>query len=90
MEPDRIMPKEKTAEYTRLIEEKLSLANPSFGGKVKNGVLGSTVLHFEQQETYALYRDMMIMRGISGNQLKPVRVIDTPVKKKFFSALIEK
>lgn len=90
MEPDRIMPKEKTAEYTRLIEEKLSLANPSFGDKVKNGVLGSTVLHFEQQETYALYRDMMIMRGISGNQLKPVRVIDTPVKKKFFSALIEK
>ena len=40
MEPDRIMPKEKTAEYTRLIEEKLSLANPSFGDKVKKRSAG--------------------------------------------------
>lgn len=90
LEPDHIMNPEKMEEYTRLIEEKLSIANPSFGAKVKNGVLSKTVLYFLQQETYALYRDLMIMRGVSGNQLKPVRVIDTPMKKKFFNALIEK
>ena len=90
MEPDRIMPMDRMEEYTKLIEAKLSIANPSFGAKVKNGILGKTRLYFEQQETYALYRDLMIMRGISGNQLKPVRVIDTPMKKRFFSGLIEK
>lgn len=90
LEPDHIMDSDKMEEYTKLIEEKLSIANPSFGAKVKNGVLSKTVLYFLQQETYALYRDLMIMRGVSGNQLKPVRVIDTPMKKKFFSALIEK
>lgn len=90
LEPDHIMDSDKIEEYTKLIEEKLSIANPSFGAKVKNGVLSKTVLYFLQQETYALYRDLMIMRGVSGNQLKPVRVIDTPMKKKFFSALIEK
>lgn len=90
LEPDHIMDLDKMEEYTNLIEEKLSIANPSFGAKVKNGILSKTVLYFLQQETYALYRDLMIMRGISGNQLKPVRVIDTPMKKKFFSALIEK
>lgn len=90
LEPDHIMDPKKMDEYTKLIEEKLSIANPSFGAKVKNGVLSKTVLYFLQQETYALYRDLMIMRGVSGNQLKPVRVIDTPMKKKFFSALIEK
>lgn len=90
LEPDHIMDSDKMEEYTKLIEEKLSIANPSFGAKVKNGVLSKTVLYFLQQETYALYRDLMIMRGVSGNQLKPVRVIDTPMKKKFFSALVEK
>lgn len=90
LEPDHIMPKEKLKEYTQLIEDKISIANPSFGAKVKNGVLSKTVLYFEQQETYALYRDLMILRGVSGNQLKPVRVIDTPMKKKFFGGLIEK
>ncbi len=90
LEPDRMLPLEKMDEYTKLIEEKLSIANPSFGAKVKNGILSKTVLYFEQQETYALYRDLMIMRGVSGNQLKPVRVIDTPMKKKFFGGLIEK
>ena len=90
LEPDHIMPKEKMSQYTDLIEEKLGIANPSFGAKVESGILSKTVLYFEQQETYALYRDLMIMRGISGNQLKPVRVIDTPMKKKFFGGLIEK
>jgi hypothetical protein len=32
----------------------------------------------------------MAMKGVSANQLKPVRVIDTPVKHRFFFGLIEK
>lgn len=89
MEPDHIMPKEKLPEYAKMFEEHLGQANPSFGAKVKNGVLSHTELKFVQQETYELYRDVMMMRGVSGNQLKPVRVIDTPVKEKFFFGLVE-
>jgi hypothetical protein len=77
-------------EYRQVIEAKLSTANPSIGSKIASGVLGLTDIKFVQAETYALYRDMMMMRGISGNQIKPVRVFDTPVKEKFFFALIEK
>lgn len=89
MEPDRELAREKKEAYRNLIEKKLGEANPSFGNKVETGVLGKTVLHFVQPETYALYRDLQAMRGISLNQIKPVRVIDTPVKEKFFFNLTD-
>ncbi|AFA49368.1 GH3 auxin-responsive promoter family protein [Acetobacterium woodii] len=77
-------------ELRNVIEEKLGIANPSIRSKVKSGVLSPSEIAFVQEETYALYRDLMIMRGISGNQLKPVRVIDTLVKENFFFALVNK
>ena len=43
-----------------------------------------------QPQTNSLWRDMMIYKGISPNQIKPVRVIDTPVKEKFFLNLTQK
>lgn len=72
-----------------ILEEKLGFANPSYGAKVKEGVLSPMVAHFSQIETHAAYRDLMIMKGISPNQLKPVRVLDTPRKEKFFLNMIE-
>lgn len=45
-------------------------------------------IHTVQEQTYALYRDMMIYRGTSPNQIKPVRVIDNPIKEKFFQGLV--
>ena len=64
-------------------------ANPSYGEKVRSGVLGKMELVLLQQQTYQLYRDVQIMKGASSNQLKPVRVIDTPQKEKFFFRLQE-
>lgn len=90
IETERKLPIEKHDEYRRIIGEKLNTANPSIGSKVKSGVLSPSEITFLQEQTYALYRDLMIMRGISGNQLKPVRVFDTPIKEKFFFALIDK
>ncbi|MBE5902388.1 MAG: GH3 auxin-responsive promoter family protein [Lachnospiraceae bacterium] len=89
MEPDKDIDADKLPEYRDVIERLLSEANPSFGSKVRNGVLGRTKLCITQQETYMLYRDLMIMKGVSQNQLKPVRVIDTPMKEKFFFKLLE-
>lgn len=89
MESDEEIFREKLGEYRDVIEEKMMHANPSFGEKIRTGVLEKTELIFVQQQTYQLYRDVMIMRGTSPNQLKPVRVIDTPRKEKFFFALQE-
>ena len=90
MEPDTRVPKEKIAEYRDVIDAKMSQANPSYGDKVRTGVLGPMELIFLQAETYQAYRDLMIRKGTSANQLKPVRVIDTPIKKKFFFTLKER
>ena len=90
IEPDHIVPKEEHAHLRDVIEAKLMQANPSYGDKIRTGVLSKTELIFVQQQTYQLYRDMMIMKGTSPNQLKPVRVIDTPIKKKYFFGLEEK
>ena len=45
---------------------------------------------FLQQQTYLFFRDLMISRGVSANQIKPVRLIDTEQKKKFFFRLRER
>ena len=90
MEPQEIVNKEDIEKYRTIIEEKLMQANPSYGDKVRTGILGKTELVFLQQQTYQLYRDMMIMKGTSPNQLKPVRIIDTPMKEKFFFGLKER
>jgi hypothetical protein len=89
MEPSEHLPKDNYEKYRNIIEQKFSLANPSLGTKMKDGTLGPVDFHFVQQETYYLYREMMILRGISENQLKPVRVIDTLMKESFFFALID-
>ena len=56
---------------------------------LRNGSLGPMEIVFLQQQTYQLYRDVMIMKGASANQLKPVRVIDSPFKEHFFFDLKE-
>ena len=88
-EPDRIVEKDEIPGFRNIMESKLMQSNPSYGNLVRSGVLGRMELVFLQQQTYQLYRDMMIMKGKSLNQLKPVRVIDTPAKEKFFFGLIE-
>lgn len=71
------------------LEEKLALANPSMGDKVKKGFCTPTRLHFLQPETYLLYRDMLYYKGYSIGQTKPVTVIANEVQRKFFYGLRE-
>ena len=89
LEPERTVPFETIAYCRDVMEEKLMQANPTYGEMVRSGALGPLELIFLQLETYKLYRDLMIVRGASANQLKPVRVIDTPQKKNFFFRLKE-
>lgn len=89
IEPQKVVPKEQLSYCRDVMESKMMLANPSYAEKVRTGNLGSLELVFLQQQTYQLYRDLMIMKGYSANQLKPVHVIDSPLKEQFFFALKE-
>lgn len=72
-----------------ILDECLSEANPSMGDKLARGIAGKSKLYFLQEETTLLYRDLMVMKGASPAQLKPVRVIDSVEKHKFFYILID-
>ena len=72
-----------------VLEEQLARANPSMGDKVASGVCGDTRLNFLEKEAYALYRDMMVKKGVASSQLKPVRVISNELQRRFFFRLTE-
>ena len=87
IETSREFPKEREEEFARIMEEKLGDASPLFKFAVLTGELDSSRLVMVQPQTYALWRDLQIAKGTSPNQVKPVRVIDTPIKEKFFMGL---
>lgn len=49
------------------------------------------IVHFSEPQTQLLYRDVRIYREKTVvDQIKPVRVLDNPVKEKFFKRMIER
>ena len=89
IEPDNL-PDDFDWQHARdVLDECLAVANPSMGDKLEKGIAGKSKLYFLEEETSLLYRDMMIYKGISSAQLKPVRVIDNIVRHNFFYALID-
>ena len=84
------MPQDLTEEKIRsCLEKNLAQVNPSYGDKVKNGLIHPVKILFAQPETYVRYKEMMLMRGNAIAQLKPVTVIGNEMQKKFFFALTE-
>ncbi|MGL4791954.1 MAG: GH3 auxin-responsive promoter family protein, partial [Anaerotignaceae bacterium] len=77
-------------EYEKLLNEELSKNNPSYGDKIKNGILAPLKIYFLRQNSYGVYRQLMIAKGTSAVQLKPVRLIDNPFRKNYFFSMIEK
>ena len=59
------------------------------GEKVRSGLIKPVKLIFAQPETYVLYKELMLMKGYSIAQLKPVSVIDNDIQKGFFFTLTE-
>lgn len=83
--PEGLKPKE----IRFVLEQKLAEANPSMGEKVRKGICGETKLNILEPETYMLYRDLMLTKGVASGQLKPVRVITNEIQRKFFFGLTE-
>ena len=59
------------------------------GDKVAKGICAPTKLNILEPETYSLYRDLMIMKGIAPAQLKPVHIIRNELQRKFFFSQTE-
>ena len=89
IELDEKLGEKDLQECRDILETRLMQANLTYGNKLRLGKLGPMRLIQVQNQTYQLYRDMQIMQGASANQLKPVNVLDTPLKYNFFSALRE-
>lgn len=91
LEPDSHMPIDQDQKYGKLFEKILSDINPEyhFFALVRKSIDTPLIL-VQQQETHALWREFKLHRGSSANQVKPVRILDVPVKQKFFLGLVEK
>lgn len=74
----------KECVYKHLIE-----ANPVYEECYDDNWLDKPEVCFLQPQTSLLYRDMMVFRGASLNQLKPVRVIMNEKQRQFFFALTQ-
>lgn len=49
------------------------------------------IVHFSEPQTQLLYRDVRRYREKAAiDQIKPVRVLDNPIKVKFFEKMIER
>lgn len=71
------------------IDRRIKEANPVMKEVMDEGSCTTADVYFLQQETYMLYRDLMIMKGRSATQLKPVHIIRNEVQRKFFFGLRE-
>ncbi len=69
--------------------KRLCEANPVYFDCYDDHWLDKPEVYFLQPQTSLLYRDMMVFRGASLNQLKPVRVIMNERQKRFFFALVQ-
>lgn len=90
LEPDEVVPCERIKECENIMAEELARASSSYAHYVAGGNMGKPGIVFLQKSTFQLYRELkMYKMGISENQLKPVRVLNTPELVKFFNGLKE-
>ena len=90
LEPDRPIPVDKDKKYAQEFQKILCEVNPEYEFFAnKRGSIDMPLIIIQQQETHALWREFKLHMGSSSNQVKPVRVLDVPVKQKFFLGLVE-
>ena len=89
IEPDRPLDPAKADEYRQILEKHLGEVNPVYKECVDTNEITHAILYVQQMQTHALWRDIKVHKGTSLNQVKPVRVLDTPIKKEFFYKLRE-
>ncbi|MCR5088494.1 MAG: GH3 auxin-responsive promoter family protein [Oscillospiraceae bacterium] len=89
IEPDGELDPADCDKYHQILEKHLGEVNPVYKECLDTTEIDRAVLYLQQQQTHALWREIRVHKGTSLNQVKPVRVLDTPVKMKFFYGLRE-
>jgi hypothetical protein len=89
MEIDRVPQDLSEEEVCASLERRLAEANPSYGDKVRDGLINPVKILFSQPETYLLYKELMLELGNAIAQLKPVTVIGNETQKNFFFTLVD-
>lgn len=84
LEPVEPLPAKESETYARIFEERLCETNAFVYPQIRNGALGHCEVRFLRTGANEEYREFLRQNGANLNQVKPVRVIDTPVKKQFF------
>ena len=69
------------------LQKNLIASNTGLAKHFGEGHLAPIRLIILQRETYMLYRDVMIMRGASASQLKPLHVVRNEFQRKFLFKL---
>ena len=76
-------------ELKRITNEEMRAASSNVSKKLDDNVLAPLKVHILQEQTNHLWVDMRVARGNADNQIKPVHIIDTEQKRRFFFALID-
>ena len=74
--------------YAKMLNRIFSNVNPEYDILTKNGSIGSPLVLIQHPYTHELWRKTN--KTASSNQLKPVRVLNTLEKQKFFFSMLEK
>ena len=89
IKPDGNLDVNKSKEYSEMFDRILAESNKEYLVVRDRGSLDKPLILIQQQETHALWREFKLTMGSSANQVKPVRILDAPIKQKFFFGLLE-
>lgn len=88
-EPDEYIGKGNQKKLGPVADKLLKDANRSFKKYREQRVMGEPLVNFLEPGSFDLYREIQIADGASANQIKPVKVIDSKQKIRFFFGLSE-
>ena len=89
VEPETPLDVSKTDEYSKAFNRIIRETNKEYAVVEDRGSLDKPLVLIQQRETHALWREFKLTQGSSANQVKPVRILDAPIKQKFFFGLVE-
>jgi len=89
LEPENNLGKGNQIELSDFTDKLFRQINVSFEKYRHQDTLAAPMVYFVEPSTFLLYKEMQIAKGISANQIKPVRIIDNEDKERFFFGLSE-
>ncbi len=90
IEPDSPLDIDKDGKYAEAFRRIIREKNKEYAVIDDRGSLDMPLVLIQQPQAHASWREYKLLKGSSANQIKPVRILDSPMKQKFFFGLIEK